>query len=145
MANEHQGLEMEHPTGEGQTDLSIPLTATLENGSVVVRGNGSASLPAHSGSHRFMFSLDDQTGLDVVFTTLDAADDCTACPPPSGMNSQQIHAVSANGTSAAFTDSNSGGATQISYQWNFTCNDSSKLPISYDPIINNGGSSVRFG
>jgi len=144
MANEHQELQMEHPAGEGQTDLSIQLTATLQNGQVVITGNGGASLPAKSGSHRFMFSLDDQTGLGVTFLSLDAADNCTDCPPPSGMNSQQIQAVNTNGTSAAFTDSNCGGPMQISYQWNFTCNDASKLPIRYDPIINNGGSSVRF-
>jgi hypothetical protein len=59
------------------------------------------------------------------------------------MNSQQIHGVNINGTSAAFTDSNSGQAMPISYQWNFTCNNPSYLPITYDPIINNGGSGVR--
>lgn len=144
MANEHQDLEMEHPMGEGQTDLGIQLTATLQNGQVVITGNGGASLPARSGSHRFMFSLDDDTGLGVTFLSLDAADNCNTCPPPSGMNSQQIHAVDIDATSAAFTDSNSGGAMQISYQWNFTCNDPSKLPITFDPIINNGGSSVQF-
>lgn len=144
MANEHQELQMEQAGGEGQANLDIQLTATLQNGQVVIAGNGGANLPARSGSHRFMFSLNDQTGLGVTFLSLDAADNCTDCPPPSGMNSQQIHAVNTNGTSAAFTDSNSGGQMQISYQWNFTCNDPSKLPISYDPIINNGGSSVQF-
>jgi hypothetical protein len=29
----------------------------------------------------------------------------------------------------------------VAYQWNFTCNDSSYLPITFDPIIRNGGGS----
>jgi hypothetical protein len=138
MTSEHLDLEMEQ-----QTDRSIQLTATLSNGQVVISGNGGANLPARSGSHRFLFSLNDQTGLGVAFSSLDAADNCNTCPPPSGMNSQQLQAVNINGTSAAFTDSNSGGAMQISYQWNFSCNDPSKLPIKYDPIINNGGSNAN--
>ena len=142
MRDEHLELEMEEKIGTGSNDRAITLTATLSNGRGTVAGNGGANLPHGSGSHRFNFSLDDQTGLGVIFLSLDAADNSTVCPPPSGMNSQQIHAVNINGTSAAFTDSNSGGAMPISYQWNFTCNNSNYLPITYDPIINNGGSGV---
>lgn len=143
MADEHLELQMEEKMGVGTGEISITLTATLSNGQVSVTGNGGANLPRATGAHRFNFSLVDQTGLNVTFLSLDAADNCTTCPPPSGMNSEQIHAVNINGTSAAFTDSNSGSEMSISYQWNFTCNNSNYLPITYDPIINNGGSGVR--
>lgn len=143
MTDEHLELQMEEKMDVGATDFVVTLTATLSNGQVSVTGNGGTNLPHGSGSHRFKFSLVDQTGLGVTFLSLDAADNCTTCPPPSGMNSQQIHAISINGTTAEFTDSNSGNSMPISYQWNFSCNNSNYLPITYDPIINNGGSGVR--
>jgi hypothetical protein len=140
MRTEQPDMEMEPQMSAAVTDHSIALTARLSGNKVSVTGPGSATLPARSGSHRFNFTLDDQTGLNVTFQSLTAADDCTTCPP-TGPASQQIKAVNTNGTSAAFTDSNSGDPTSVSYQWNFTCNDPSKLPITYDPIINNGGSN----
>ena len=143
MTDEHLELQMKEKMDVGTTDLAITLTATLSNGQVSVSGDGGANLPHGSGSHRFNFSLVDHTELGVTFLSLDAADNCTTCPPPSGMNSQQIHAISINGTTAEFTDSNSGNSMPISYQWNFSCNNSNYLPITYDPIINNGGSGVR--
>jgi len=137
-----QTLEMDQQ-GAAVTDHSIQLIATLSGNKVSVTGAGGASLPPRSGEHKFSFTLVDQTNLSVAFLSLDAADNSTACPPPSGQNSQQIHGVHINGTSASFTDSNSGGAMPVSYQWNFTCSDPSKLPITYDPIINNGGSNLQ--
>jgi hypothetical protein len=135
-------LEMKQQAAGVPTPHSIQLTATLSGNKVSVSGPGGTSLPRKSGQHRFSFTLDDQTGLNVKFLSLYAADDCTTCPPPPGENSQQIHAVNINGTSAAFTDDNRGPPTSVSYQWNFTCDDQSKLPITYDPIINNGGSNI---
>ena len=142
MSDQFPELKMKEQIGAPANDHAIQLTAALSGNKVVVTGTGGATLPPKSGSHRFDFTLDDQTGLNVSFLSLDAADNSTSCPPPAGQNSQQIKSVNMNGTSASFTDSNSGGAMPISYQWNFTCTDRSKLPISYDPIINNGGSNL---
>jgi len=142
MRTEQAELEMDQQMGAAVTDHSVQLTATLSGNKVSITGSGGATLQPKSGEHKFNFTLVDQTNLNLTFSSLDAADNCTDCPPPSGQNSQQIHAVHMNGTTASFTDSNSGGAMPVSYQWNFTCNDPSKLPISYDPIINNGGSNV---
>lgn len=127
------------------TDHDIPLTATLNGSKVTISGNGGANLPRGSGAHRFNFTLDDQTQLNVRFSSLDAEDNSSKCPPAPGENSQQIVGVviGSNGARASFTDNNnnngSNGPMDVSYQWNFTCDDSSKHPISYDPIIINGG------
>jgi len=141
MRTDQDELERDQQGGAAVTDHSIQLTATLSGNKVTVSGPGGATLPARSGEHRFNFTLVDQTGLNLAFESLDAADDCTTCPPPSGQNSQQLKAVNINSTTASFTDRNSGNPISVSYQWNFTCSDRSKLPITYDPIINNGGSN----
>jgi hypothetical protein len=126
------------------TDHTNQLAANIQQGNAVISvisGNAAPSLGNGSGQHRFNFALTDNTGLGVAFSSLDAKDNWSTCPPPSGDNSQQIVGVSMNGTSAAFTDNNRGGAMDVAYQWNFTCNDSSYLPITFDPIIRNGGGS----
>lgn len=142
MRTDQDELERDKEVGAAVTDHSVHLTATLSGNKVSVTGNGGATLKPRSGEHRFNFTLDDQTALSVSFLSLDAADNCSTCPPPSGQNSQQLKAVNINSTTASFTDRNSGDPTSVSYQWNFTCSDPSKLPIPYDPIINNGGSNV---
>jgi hypothetical protein len=140
----HQDVMEPRPETDNVTDHSIQLTASIQQGNAVISvtsGDASPSLPARSGQHRFNFSLTDNTGLGVTFSSLDAQDNCSTCPPATGENSQQIVGVTMNGTSAAFTDNNRGPEQDVSYQWNFTCNDPSWLPIRFDPIIRNGGGS----
>lgn len=136
-------------TGQGSA-TTIQLTARLDNsGKVVIDSNApnQSDLPKNSGSCRFEFELDDQTGLNVRFKQLnngmlDVQDNSQACPPPSGMNTTQIVGVTRpSNTRAGFTDKNdnTGGPMPVSYQLNFECDDPSKHPIAYDPIIINGG------
>jgi hypothetical protein len=128
--------------------IDIALTATRSGNTITISGNGAANLPANSGACRFVFTLTDNTGQNVQFSSLDAADNSTACPPPSGENSQQITGVTitpnASPPTASFTDNNSNNAASgpmsVSYQWNFTCNPPCTVS-PFDPIITNGGKS----
>lgn len=120
----------------------IQLTATRTGNRVTISGNGGADLPKFSGAHRFNFTLIDATNpkLDVAFSTLDAADNISTCPPPPGENSDQIVAVRIAPQDASFTDRNdNSGSMNVSYQWNFTCKDPNVRVIPFDPIIRNGG------
>ena len=128
----------------------IPLTAKIVEGRVEIKGDGDADLPKGSLNHRFEFELDDQTGLKVRFKQvnngmLDVQDNSRACPPPAGMNTSQIVGVTRmSDVRAGFTDKNDNenGPMPVSYQLNFECDDPSKHPISYDPIIINGGGFI---
>ena len=131
----------------GANDRDIQLTASVSGNKVTISGPpGPFTMAVNSPAARFRFSLVDNTGLGVRFSSLDSADNNSNCPPPSGENSQQLVAVTINPTDAAFTDNNSNNAANgpmnVSFQWNFTCNDPSKQVGSYDPIISNGGKST---
>jgi hypothetical protein len=126
--------------------IDITLTATLSGSTITISGNGAANIPENQAATRFNFTLIDNTGFNVKFASLDAADNSTACPPPSGENSQQITGVSIHNNqtprTASFTDNNSNNAVDgpmsITYAWNFTC-DAGATVGQYDPIITNGG------
>lgn len=121
------------------TNHTIQLTTRVQGNRILVDGQGGATLPKGSGAHRFRFNLNDATGFDVRFASLDTEDNAS-CPPSSGENSQQIVAVVINPKDAAFTDNNNNnGQMNVCYQWNFTCNDSTKTVEPFDPIIINGG------
>ncbi len=136
-------------TGQG-SHRRIELTAKLVGDCVEVTGDGDADLPIDTHQHRFEFELKDETELNVRFKRvddgmLDAMDNCQACPPPCGMNTDQIVGVSRmSDVRAGFTDKNDNknGPMPVSYQLNFECSDPSKHPIRFDPIIINGGSST---
>jgi hypothetical protein len=133
-------------TGQGST-RAIRLTAALVGGRVEISGNGGANLPKGARDQRFEFELDDQTGLNVRFKRvndgmLDVKDNSRDCPPPTGMDTNQIVGVTRmSDVRAGFTDKNdnAGGPMPVSYQLNFECDDPTKHPIRYDPIIINGG------
>jgi len=126
---------------------SVPLTATVSGNTVTISGNGSANLAKNSGAHRFNFSLTSPAGLTVQFDSLDTQDDCSTCPPASGENSKQIVGVQIGSNTASFTDSNNNkdGPMDVSYQWNFTCDDPTLQVEPFDPIIKNGGTTVITG
>lgn len=120
--------------------IQIQLTANRTGNRVTISGNGAANLPKASGAHVFQFDLVDPTGLNVAFSSLDAQDNISTCPPASGQNSNQIVGVAIGPQRASFTDNNSNrDPMDISYQWNFTCNDSAVQVEPFDPIIRNGG------
>lgn len=137
------------PVQQGQAPTrTIRLTASLTaDGRVEVTGPGDADLPKGSGGQRFEFELDDRTGLNVRFKQLsngmlDVLDNAGTCPPPPGMNTTQIVGVTRpSNTRAGFTDKNDNrnGPMPVCYQFNFECDDPSKQPIAFDPIIINGG------
>jgi hypothetical protein len=122
----------------------IGLTATTDaSGTVVISGdNSKKTCPKGSGPHNFRFSLTDNTNpaQNVQFASLDAADNCSTCPPPSGQNSTQITDVTIDdgGLSASFKDKNNNSTPMdVSYAWNFKC-DNGQTP-QWDPIIDNRG------
>ena len=126
--------------------IDVALTATRSGNTINISGNGGATLGADKGAFHFNFTLTDNTGQNVQFSSLDAADNCSTCPPPDGENSQQITGVTikpnASPPEASFTDNNSNNAANgpmdVSYQWNFTCNPPCTV-TPFDPIITNGG------
>jgi hypothetical protein len=132
--------------GNTGNQIDVALVATRDGNVITISGDGAANLPANSGAYHFKFTLTDNTGQNVQFSRLDAADDCSTCPPPSGENSQQITGMTikpnASPPEASFTDNNSNNAANgpmnVSYQWNFTCNTPCTV-TPYDPIITNGG------
>lgn len=148
MPHEPLAPELLHADTDPGNQINVGLTANLSGNTISITGNGAAKLPKNSGAARFNFTLTDNTGANVQFASLDAADNSSSCPPPSGENSQQIVAVNMNNNaspkSAAFTDNNSNvnvnGPMNVSYQWNFSCNAPYSVQ-SFDPIIENGGKS----
>jgi hypothetical protein len=120
--------------------IQIQLTARQTGNRVAIIGNGARDLPPGSGAHVFQFDLVDPTGLNVAFSSLDTQDNISTCPPASGQNSNQIVGVAIRPQQASFTDNNSNrNPMDISYQWNFTCNNSAVQVDPFDPIIRNGG------
>ncbi len=129
-----------------QTMTDLPLTAKLDgNGAVVIDGDRTDKFVAKGNPpHKFKFTLTDTTTLNVNFLSLDTEDKWSQCPPPGGGNSKQIEDVDLRNDKApkeaSFKDKNDNrGNLDICYRWNFTCDDPSKLPITFDPIIKNGG------
>jgi hypothetical protein len=128
----------------------IRLTAKNDGDAVVIVGDGGMHLARDSGAHRFEFRLADETDpkVNVRFKRinqgmLDVKDDVQVCPPPAGKDTRQIIAEtrSPDGLGAGFVDKNDNRNRDmpISYQFNFDCDDPTKLPICFDPIIINGG------
>jgi hypothetical protein len=136
--------------GDPPNKIPIALTATVNGSKVNISGpSGPFIAGKDTGAWQFDFTLYDNTGgLDVQFDSLDCADNLATCPPTgSGDNSSQIGGVTKNNSAtpktAGFTDNNSNkakdGPMNVSFQWNFTCNDPSKTVGAYDPLISNGG------
>jgi hypothetical protein len=119
--------------------------STTVNGTVIsISGNGGFSLPTGQAATHCKFALNDTSGANVQFSSLDTQDGIATCPPTgSGNQSGQIHGVTMNNNAsprtAQFTDSNNNqGQLNVSYQWNFTCNAPYTVQ-PFDPIISNGG------
>lgn len=124
---------------------SITLTATFDAPSRTINIAGDNSrkrLDRGSGSHVFRFRLDDQSGHNVQFAALRAADN-SGCPPSANPNTQIDQVRMDNASSprtARFRDKNDNKpAMDVAYEWTFTCDDPSIRVSSFDPIISNGG------
>lgn len=99
-------------------------------------------LDPKSGEHRIHFHLDDHSGLGLSYDEGDpiwVGENCP-CPPPSGVNSDQIGSIDCNSHLLSAVNANSGAARELRYQLNFTAKDGSSH--SCDPIIENGGSNL---
>lgn len=96
-------------------------------------------LAKDSGAHELDFQLDDDTNLGLRFDTSDpiwVGENCP-CPPPRGINSDQISVTDCTGKSLTMLNQNSGDAREIRYQLNFIGSDGGREMC--DPIIENGG------
>jgi hypothetical protein len=121
---------------------------TSVNGNVItITGSGDATVPVGQAATIFKFTLNDTSGANVQFSSLDTKDGTTACPPlGSGNQSTQISGITMHNNQsprwAQFTDANSNnsanGTLNVSYQWEFTC-DSGYTVLPFDPVISNGG------
>jgi len=150
MTNDNETLtatrQDEGEEGHMAGPVEIQLTANLSKSVITISGSGDVDIPEGQQATRFNFTLNDSTGFNVKFASLDAEDNSTACPPPGGQNSTQIEGVQTHNNHAprraAFTDKNNNdpknGELKISYAWNFTC-DAGATVEPFDPIISNGG------
>lgn len=122
----------------------VALTATRSGAVITITGPGTFSIAKGQAATHCKFTLTDNSGGNVQFSSLDTADNITGCPTTnSGNGSGQIVGITLmNDQSprwAQFTDNNSLKGT-VSYQWNFTC-DAPYTVDPFDPIISNGGKS----
>ena len=132
--------------------IDIGLTATLSGTNITVSGPpGPFECEKDKGAYQFNFTLDDQTGCNVRFDSLDVRDNSNSCPPQGcGDQSTQIGGVNTQNNqtpkTAGFTDNNNNqnGTMNIAFAWNFTCNSPNSVG-RYDPIISNGGKTVASG
>jgi len=97
------------------------------------------ALAKDSGIHKIHFQLKDQTGRDLQFDQGDpmwVGEDCD-CPPPSGMNSDQLQVTDCSGPKLSTVNKKDGRARELRYQLNFIASDGSRFVC--DPVIVNGG------
>jgi len=127
--------------------VDVALTATLNGKKIDISGPTSFPLlGVDTGAWHFDFTLDDQTGKQVRFTTLDAQDGCTKCPSTKGNSSKLIsgeRVEPGDPPMAHFIDNNNNdsklGVVNVGFQWNFACNDPTITVEPYDPVVPNGG------
>ena len=128
--------------------VDVALTAKLNGKNIDISGPTSfPMLGVDTGAWHIDFTLDDQTGKGVVFTTLDAMDGSKACPASGTGNQSKLivgeHVEPQDPKQAHFTDNNNNkakdGVVDVSFQWNFTCDDSNITVQPYDPVVPNGG------
>ena len=110
-------------------EWSLDFKNPPDNGSKAV-----VDLPKGSGGHDIVIRLIATQGLDIAFDTSDPiwVSEGNACPPPAGINSDQITLGPCSDTQLRIHDSNSRECV-LTYQLNFVGAD----PL--DPMIRNGG------
>jgi hypothetical protein len=101
-------------------------------------------LDRDSGQHEIEFELHDQSGLNLTFDSEDPlwiGENCP-CPPPQGVNSDQVQIANTAAQSLTALNANSGAARELRYQLNFVAKDGSRQVC--DPIMENGGGIKPF-
>lgn len=118
--------------------MAIQLTAKVHGGTVVVTGDKTkVKLAYKAPAKAFVFKLDDETGMNVRFSSL-AVHELDSCPPEGTFATDQIVDIDIDRDKAEFRDLNSGNQRTIGYAWYFTCDDPNQTP-DFDPAIVNGG------
>jgi len=128
---------------------NVKVRATLdESGAIdfeidgVKAKHAQMKLDKGSGEHALDFMLLDQTGRDLRFNEKDpiwVGEDCP-CPPPQGINSDQIRVVDCRAGRLSTVNANNGRERELRYQLNFVAGDGSAADC--DPIIRNGGGTT---
>jgi hypothetical protein len=96
-------------------------------------------LDKDSGAHAIDFELKDRTGRGLRFDQGDplwVGEDCP-CPPPAGVNSDQLGIAECVADRLSTVNENSGRSRELRYQLNFVAADGSRAIC--DPVITNGG------
>jgi len=129
---------------------NVKVTATLDGaGSIdfeidgVKAKHARLKLDKDSGEHALDFMLQDHTGMGLRFDERDpiwVGEDCP-CPPPQGINSDQLKVVGCKDGRLSALNANNGRERELRYQLNFVADDGSKADC--DPIIRNGGGTTR--
>ena len=102
-------------------------------------GSHRLKLGKGEGAHSIDFQLQDHSGKELRFDTdnpIWAGENCP-CPPPQGLNSQQLSVGACDPQILTLVNQNSGAPREIRYQLNFIAADGSVEQC--DPIIDNGG------
>ena len=90
----NEPLEMEQTMTSSNHDIVL---SADRSGNIItitcIGGNPGPSLKRGSPAHRFRFTLQDNTGLNVKFASLDTEDNCPNCPPPGGDNSRKTEVL----------------------------------------------------
>jgi hypothetical protein len=110
---------------------------------------GPIDLPRDSGGHEIMFNISDHTDLNLLFLG-DPTDAIwvqpDSCPQGKCNDGGQVTpiAVEDHGQQLRATNANCGEPVELHYALNFTGKPSREgPPYSYDPIIKNGGGTIR--
>jgi hypothetical protein len=104
--------------------------------------NHRLKLKKDDGPHSIDFELQDHSGKELRFDTANpvwAGENCP-CPPPQGLNSEQLTVGGCDPQTLTLVNQNSGAPREIRYQLNFIGADGSIERC--DPIIDNGGGDV---
>lgn len=153
----HNDNETLTTTAEGEEKMSsdnkidIALTATMNGANKIdISGPpGPFPLAKDTGAWLFNFTLDDRTNKGVKFSTLDAEDNSSSCPPAAAGNQSRLivgeQIIGPDQTKARFTDNNNNraadGVVNVTFQWHFACNESGITVGTYDPVVPNGGNT----
>ena len=143
---------MTKPAGQTTTKTDLYAQADLVNNAIVwsldnknpPKKNSKINLNfgKNTGSQDISVTLLDTTGLGLKFSSDPLwVSETGGCPPPAGVNSDQIQSVVPAGSLLTFTDTNTKDCNLI-YQMNFV--DQANNPVApLDPEIKNGGTGFH--
>jgi len=129
MKNPPMNVHLKARRENGRIEWDVDFKSPPDNGKVMI------DLPNKSGAHDIVFHLVPTQGLNISFNTCDPiwVDENAQCPPPPGINSDQIGVEDCKDRKLTIRDANSGPGRDLTYQLNFVGVD------PCDPVIRNGG------